>query len=326
MTHSRYRAVAASALHLTAGTLLLAAGMLAGCEPRRAAGQQVADSLFVGNVGPPAYASGRGPVVLLDEAHHNFHTAGGRFLAFANLLRRDGYTVRPQRGPFTRAALDSAQVLVVANALAAQNEEDWFLPTPSAFTAAEIAVVRDWVRDGGALWLIADHMPFPGAADSLAAAFGVLFANGFALDAAAENGNFRFSRADGSLARHPVTEGRNAAEHVDSVMAFTGQAFRLRGPGQALLTLGEGTVLLMPEEAWQFSRRTPRLSAAGLLQGAVLEFGRGRCACFGEAAMLTAQLAGPQRRPTGMNDPAAPQNAQFALNVAHWLSRAPGTR
>lgn len=322
----RRRSLAAAAPGASAGTVLLVAALLAGCGARGAHSQQVADSLFQGRVGPPAYPVGRGPVVLLDEAHHNFHTADGRFLAFANLLRRDGYAVRPQRAPFTRAALDSAQVLVVANALAAQNEEDWFLPTPSAFTAAEVAAVRDWVRDGGALLLIADHMPFPGAADSLAAAFGVLFANGFALDASERGGTFRFSRADGSLAAHPVSEGRAAAERVDSVTSFTGQAFRLRGSGQALLTLRDDTVLLMPEEAWQFSRRTPRLSAAGWLQGAVLEFGRGRCGFFGEAAMFTAQLGGPDRRPMGMNDPAAPQNAQFALNVVHWLSRTPGMR
>jgi hypothetical protein len=41
---------------------------------------------------------------------------------------------------------------------------------------------------------------------------------------------------------------------------------------------------------------------------------------LGEAAMCTAQLAGPQHVPMGMNNPLAPQNAQFCLNVVHWLS------
>ena len=113
----RRRSLAAAAPGASAGTVLLVAALLAGCGARGAHSQQVADSLFQGRVGPPAYPVGRGPVVLLDEAHHNFHTADGRYLPFANLLRRDGYAVRPQRAPFTRAALDSAQVLVVANAL-----------------------------------------------------------------------------------------------------------------------------------------------------------------------------------------------------------------
>jgi hypothetical protein len=43
-------------------------------------------------------------------------------------------------------------------------------------------------------------------------------------------------------------------------------------------------------------------------------------AVFGEAAMFSAQLAGPARMPMGMNHPLAKQNTQFALNVMHWLS------
>lgn len=78
--------------------------------------------------------------------------------------------------------------------------------------------------------------------------------------------------------------------------------------------------MLLPIEAWQFSETTPGLSAKGLLQGAVARYGSGRVAVFGEAAMFTAQLAGPRRLPVGMNSPDAPQNAQFLLNVVHWLS------
>ena len=57
-----------------------------------------------------------------------------------------------------------------------------------------------------------------------------------------------------------------------------------------------------------------------MLQGAVIPFGKGRVAAFGEAAMFSAQVSGPNRMPAGMNDPGAPQNAQFLLNVLHWLS------
>lgn len=45
-----------------------------------------------------------------------------------------------------------------------------------------------------------------------------------------------------------------------------------------------------------------------------------RVAAFGEAAMFSAQLAGPEQRPMGLNRPQARQNQQFLLNVAHWLS------
>ena len=46
----------------------------------------------------------------------------------------------------------------------------------------------------------------------------------------------------------------------------------------------------------------------------------GRLAVFGEAAMFSAQVAGPDRMPIGMNAPMAEQNYQFVLNVMHWLS------
>ena len=283
--------------------------------------QQVADSAFAPPIARPAFAEGAGPVVLLDEAHTNFHTMDGRYYGFARLLARDGYVVRPNRAPFSREGLQGARVLVIANALHVRNAQDWVLPTPSAFTAEEIAAVEAWVREGGSLLLIADHMPFPGAAEAMAAAFGVAFGNGFAYDSTEQESRFRFSRGNGLLADHPVTRGRDASERVDSVDTFTGQAFRLMGAdADPVLTLAPGTVLLMPEVAWQFSPLTQRARAGGLLHGAVLRHGRGRVGVFGEAAMFSAQLGGPQRRPMGMNDPGAPQNAQFLLNVMHWLS------
>ena len=282
--------------------------------------QQVADTLYRPNVGAPAYKGGAGPAVLIDEGHQNFHTMSGRYLAFARLLERDGYAVRPSPGSFTLAGLQGSKILVISNALARENEDDWNLPTPSAFDSAEIAAVRHWVTNGGSLLLIADHMPFPGAAEVLAGEFGILMGNGFAIEAGTESGRMRFTRADGSLADHPITRGRNASERVDSVIAFTGQAFRIVVPGDAVMTLGPGVVLLMPQVAWQFSKLTPSMSATGMLQGAAIQFGKGRVAVFGEAAMFSAQLSGPTRVPAGMNDPAAPQNAQFLLNVMHWLS------
>lgn len=297
-----------------AGTMLAAAVAPAGA-------QQVADSAFAPAIARPAFAEGAGPLVLVDEAHTNFHTTDGRYYAFAQLLRRDGYVVRGLREPFTRQSLQGARVLVIANALHPSNIQNWALPTPSAFTPAEIAAVEAWVRDGGSLLLIADHMPMPGAAADLGAAFGVAMGNGFAYDSTEQVSTMRFARGDGSLADHPVTRGRGADERVDSVFAFTGQAFRVTAPGaEPLMTLGRGTVLLLPEVAWQFSAQTRRENVAGQLQGAVLRHGRGRVAVFGEAAMFSAQRAGPQRQPMGMNNPGAPQNAQFLLNVMHWLT------
>jgi len=48
--------------------------------------------------------------------------------------------------------------------------------------------------------------------------------------------------------------------------------------------------------------------------------GRGRVAVFGEAAMFTAQLAGPRANRIGFNAPDAPLNKQFLVNLARWLA------
>ena len=130
--------------------------------------QQVPDLAYKPPLPRPAYESGNGPRVAIDEAHHNFHTANGRYKPFADLLRRDGYRVDGLGKPLLSDSLEGADVLVIANALNERNVEDWSLPTPSGLMADEIAAVRAWVEKGGSLFLIADHMPFPGAASDLA--------------------------------------------------------------------------------------------------------------------------------------------------------------
>lgn len=283
--------------------------------------QQQGDPNFKPEIEDPAFPKGEGPIVLIDGHHQNFHTAEGRYKPFARLLRRDGYEVKPLKSSITMDALKEADILVISNALSKSNVDNWKLPTTSAFTGQEIQTLQGWVQNGGSLLLIADHMPFPGAVEELARSFGILMGNGFAFNADS-SGMMKFRKNDGLLRQHPITEGRNASETIDSVATFTGQAFRiqLNVAAEPLMVLSKNTILILPTEAWEFSNQTPRIRAAGMLQGATLNVGKGRVAVFGEAAMFTAQLAGSQQRPMGMNHPEASQNAQFLLNVMHWLS------
>jgi hypothetical protein len=282
--------------------------------------QQVSDPDFAPPIPRPAYSKGHGPVVLVDEAHFNFHTASGRYQPFADLLARDGYVVKASAAKFSKAALEGARVLVVANALAARNQEDWTLPTPSAFSDDEIAALREWVRGGGALLLIADHMPFAGAASRLAEAFGVTYSNGFAATPDGSMGPTAFVRGSGGLRDHAVTRGRDESERLDRIVTFTGSAFRIGADATPILVLPPGSKSLEPQETWEFSDATPRVDVGNWCQGAVLRFGKGRVAVFGEAAMFSAQLAGPDKTKIGMNSPDAPENARFLLNVLHWLT------
>lgn len=280
--------------------------------------QQLADTTFRPVIASPAFGPGTGPRVAIDEAHHNFHTVSGRYAPFARVLRADGFQVTGQGAPFSAEALRHVQILVVANALGETGP--WVLPTRTAFTADEIRALETWVRGGGSLLFIADHMPFPGAAESLAAAFGLVFYNGFAMTATAGDPPLVFRRSSGLLHADIVTDGRGPAERIDSVVTFTGQGFRATRPVRPLLTLDSNVTMYLPQRAWEFTPMTVSVSARGLLQAAVFRHGRGRVAVFGEAAMFSAQRQAATGRTMGMNSPAAPQNMQLLLNVVRWLA------
>ena len=252
----------------------------------------------------------------------NFHTEDGGYAPFAKLLRLDGYSVESNREPFTAASLGRADVLVIANAMHKQSEADWApLPTYSAFTDPEIAAVEAWVGQGGSLLLIADHMPLAGHAQGLAAAFGVRFQNGFALDSAG-SGQITYRRSDGSLPSGSIANGRKASERVESVTTYTGQAF------VSIPRFG-------PNPCWSCATaisycflRSPSSSLSGHPGSRRQTFSRepscitvrGDVAVFGEAAMFSAQVVGPDKRPIGMNAPDARENYRLALNLLHWLS------
>ena len=89
-----------------------------------------------------------------------------------------------------------------------------------------------------------------------------------------------------------------------------------------LLVLPAGSRVRLPAKPRKFSDKTPQVPAAGLYQGAVFEHGSGRVAVFGEAAMFSAQVfdRGKETIYMGMNADDAEENAQFLLNVVHWLS------
>jgi len=280
--------------------------------------QQVADKEFNPVIASPEYAKGKGPLVVIDKGHYNFHTAKGRYMPFAILLRSDGYVVKDYPGEFNMTGLKKVRILVIANALNKINTENWFLPTPSAFSPQEITIVRKWVEKGGSLFLIADHMPMGGAAADLAAAFGFAFTNGFATDTANRGPAFFYSK-DNTLLSCSITNGRNDSEKIEKVVTFTGQAFKIPDEASSILRFDERYLLLETDTAWVFNANTKYTSIKDWSQGAYMKYGKGRVVMFGEAAMFTAQLGGPQKVKVGMNSDYAEENYKLLLNIIHWL-------
>jgi len=277
-------------------------------------GQQAPDLAYDVSVAKPTYTD-KHPKVLFDEAHFNVHTTRDGYKPFADLVRNDGYQVTPGDKPFEARVLAATEILVIANARGtAQRSEK------PAFTEAECDAVQEWVRGGGSLLLVTDHYPIGHAAENLSRRFGVDMSKGTTMDPAHQAVGvggpscLLFARTNQLLGDHFITRGRNEAEKINQVVTFTGQS--LKGPADSvvLLKLGDTAFDRMPSD------NNKPVPAAGRNQGLALKFGKGRVVVLGEASDISAQRAGPQNRPMGMNY-ANCDNRQFALNILHWLSQ-----
>ncbi len=294
--------------------------------------EQLADREFKAEAANPAYTE-KGPVVAIDEAHSNFHTAGGQYRPFADLLRSDGYRVISSSARFEPGAFAGIDVLIIANALPG-DEEDMSLP---AFTEQECDVLAEWVRSGGSLLFIADHAPFGETAANLAKRFGVDMGKGWAFDSLDTGGvttQLVFSRENGLLGSHPILSGRGSEEEIGVIKSFTGQSLSVPDGAVVLMALGSGAREAVTREDVRAEDTTARegnasgaygtrsVPAGGRAQGIAMQFGQGRVVMLGEAGMLSAQMIRyPDGREIkfGMNVPGY-DNVKFGLNVMHWLS------
>jgi len=283
------------------------------------------DASYDTHVSAPAYV-GSLPRILVDQGHHNRHDVSGTYKPFAELLRSDGCSVSVLSGRITRAALEGVQVLVIPSALGTDDQN-----TTPAFSRPEVETIVRWIAAGGSLLLITDHFPFGDAVKDLAAPLGVQFSGGMTLDpvnhdaATDDDSRLEFSRQNGLLTSHPITEGRAESERVNRVVTFTGQAVRA-SKGTPLLRLSPFAVnrAAHPRVVRDGGDTKvevtfgPPTSAEGWAQAVALEYGKGRAVVLGEAAMVTAQRDGG--KPIGMNVPNT-DNRQFLLNTIHWLTR-----
>ncbi|MCH7807454.1 MAG: hypothetical protein IH995_10020 [Proteobacteria bacterium] len=272
------------------------------------------------------------PVILLDQGHNNWGWDREKYdPVMVRFLTENGFQVRVNRGAFTMETLHGAQIVKIDNAFPPGDNENWSLPTPSAFTKGEIDILKEWVEGGGSLILVVEHMPFPAAFHELAGAFDIQLSNGFALngellgDLSKENineaGDLVFSRQDGTLADHPVFEGRNRQEKIDYVGSSVGSAFLLPDGAISLLTFGSGFVSLEPEASWVFDSETPSLPIEGWSQGGLFSVGKGKVAILGDNFLFTAPdfieppfLENESEAELGAN------NHQFTLNLLRWLA------
>lgn len=296
---------------------LFLAGLIIALYAIRVDAQQVSDTHFNHPIPDPMYRVGSGPLILFDEAHNNVSTLRGAYAAFGKLLRSDGYTLMSTKDAVSHEMLKDAKIYVTVNAM--YDLEDWDLPARSAFTEQEVNALASWVENGGSLFLVTDHMPCGASVNELAGKFGVNVINGFALrkDGQPEI----FSKANGNLYSNVMTG--TPGKEVDQIRCWGGTGFIVPPAAHVISVLGEDYTIYLPSEVAQLKHPmpevVPHLSGRGIVNGAYLTHGKGKVVIFGDGAPFSAQLHGIKSEKRGMNHPTAAHNAQFLLNIIHWL-------
>jgi hypothetical protein len=191
------------------------------------------DETYSPHLEHPAYLD-NGPVVLLDEAHGNYHFDK----AYAKLISTDGYQVVVSRSPFTFDELSKAKVLVIMNPGVFMSMAWHDNPKP-LFSNVESAAVKDWVASGGSL-LFASGSTKVETEEMLLNYLGVAFSHDVlsdrelikpsalmqtrpapgqppAMPTELPVEQLAFTREKKMLATHIILAGRSEAERVDAL-------------------------------------------------------------------------------------------------------------
>jgi hypothetical protein len=305
--------------------------------------QMMPDPKADATVANPAYKTSH-PKLAIDQAHGNIHTKDGLFQPFAQLAANDGYQVVANTNAFTQDSLKGIDVLVISNPLGTLSNDN-SNSTP-AFTPAECDAVYDWVQHGGTLFLIADHAPIGDAAQPLAQRFGTTLGNNVVFDTNPDNFTedhatvLVFSDRNHFLGQSPIMQGRNDAERIHRLVAFTGESVSIPKGATALLILSPtaGVVSNGQDLEPMFDKDAAKAKAAreaalkrapAGAQSMAVAFlsGKGRVVISGEAGMMTAQVFEEKQKDGSMKVVGAmgwevPGNddRQYVLNILHWLS------
>ena len=266
------------------------------------ASELTVDDAFDPPIAKPAFASGKGPAVVVDQKHRNVVSLETYFRPVGRFLGKDGYAVRPGTETFTAEGLAPARVLVIANAQAAEGAAQG----SPAFSDAEVRAVEAWVRKGGGLLLIADRAPFGAPARSLARAFGVTLDDNTILRRGTDgkpDGVLTIDVAADGKKSHPLFAG------VSRVVYVVGES--LDGPGP-VLRAPKGTYTGPTNQA------TEGPSAAGKPITLAFSHGKGRVVVIGDAGIASAFGSAGGATHRGISEA---DNALFVRNAFRWLAR-----
>lgn len=261
-------------------------------------------------------------LLCLDEAHHNVHTTSRGYVAFVDLARRTGYAVTPVTEAWSSQVLAKCDLLVTVSPRGTGPDHSLRERARPAFTNAEVRALADWLSAGHGLLFVTDHAPIGSASKPIADLLGISMSDAFTEDpehTAADAGHVVFSRANGLLSSHPVTDGADAAHTVKTVGVFLGQSLQGPSGSTSFLTLGPGALdryRKATDRTWlDPSSQDVLRPAGGRSQGLAFSFQNGRVVALADAAMLTAL-----GRDSGF-DTDGLDNERLAINILDWLSK-----
>lgn len=283
---------------------------------------------YRGTVEAPTWKAD-GPAVLIDNAHWNAATERKGLVAFAGLLRADGYVLTPAANATRAETLSDARVAVVANPLglaglarrlaARVDLAHLAMFDDDALMGQEIETTIQWIENGGSLLLAVDENPYARSSRGLAERLGVGMRGRLVVDVGHSEPRFPdrlvFSRENGLIGTHPIVDGFPGAPPVNRVVTFGGQAL--------VPPAGAATLLTLSSSATDVARKGDPAAngepVTGLAQAVAFERGRGRVVVLGDVALLTMSEVG-DGQPVGLSW-AGTNNERFVRYIMRWLSR-----
>lgn len=279
------------------------------------------DPSFDVSVENPIYQTGEGPRILLDAAHHNFHVTEGFITPFNELAQADGYRTTIGSSKFHANYLSEFDIVIIITALPFPFTSKIDASDDITFTDSEIEALYEWVSKGGSLLVFTEHAPFDQAINPLLQRFKVTSSVGTIADPIhydkqlGQEGWLVFSRENGLLnAQHPIVNGRNESEAINSVIAFGGSALT-----------GKDYVNIFKLSETAENRQHPTgvgPEGMGNSQALAGDVGEGRVLIFGDSNGFTAmnfKEEGGSISSLGMNTMRHDWK-QMVLNSLHWLS------
>lgn len=269
----------------------------------------------------PAFKAQQGPKLVIHRAVSPY-LQRGRFEPFRILAESDGFKVSYLDKPMTPEILAGTDLFVIANAYTKNYKNFSTLDAPSVYTGDEIAMLVEWVKNGGSMLILADHSPFAGGTIQLASAFGFTYMTGHVLDKNSLSTRIRtaidFKKENNLLAEHPITMGSTGRMPITHFFGFGGQAIIPPAEATNILAIPSYFETFLGFDPHQNFHSTPRLDSGGFSQGSAVEFGNGRLVVMGETGGFTAQIIDGING-MGFEELVADENKEFVLATLRWL-------